>query len=515
MENRGYLEIFRQRWKAIALVVALAMAVATLILMTLPVRYTAKATLFLSVQSDTANLNERSQFSLGRIASYPELVHSEDVLRPAIKDLELPMTVPELSRQLSAANPANTVLVEVTAHAGSAEQAAAISNEVAENLSAVVAAIESNPVFSVSLDLLIRAHPPASPSAPQKTVILGLGLVSGLAIGASTALVLARVDRRIYAVSDVRRAAGLPVLGLVPRKVLRRGHSHSLTAVEGASAMADIIGNIRHLDSGAVPRFVLLIPAGKRSSCSPQPVRLGLARAAAATGREVLLIETEQPATRRGRAPGSSDGFGLSDLLESRASIDDAVRRWEEDVFRVLPAGAGVPPEAQAERTIHGVMAGLLTKARILIAQTTPSTRPASLQMLAPYADVTVIVARYGESSDKDIAQAVTRLRIAGVEPVGVIIVAVPAWRRIDLSGTWRAEDFVAKPRRSVVHIRKRTPVASSAGSNAEGDTASRRGDSSTDGSASGAPSKGGAADGEGQGAPIPRPADVRQTVPG
>lgn len=452
VENLGYLEIFRQRWLVLVLAVALGVGSAAIVAFSIPSSFTATATLFLSVKDSSATLAERSQFSQARVASYPDLVHSEKVLRPTINDLGLGLSVPELSGMVSATNPDNTVLIDVNGRAGNGGTAAAIANTIAENLSDLVAEVENDNTFSVSLDRLIPAIAPTTPSSPQRPVILGLGLIAGLAAGAIVALLLTRFDRRLRTVAGVRRASGLPVLGMIPRRLLPRRHDSAEPIIR--TAMADAMLTIRQANGGGVPRLLLLVPVGKKAP--PARIRLALAGAEAATGRDVLLVETESADETANESPVVKDGPGLTELIEGTATLSNSTVTHDGTGIRVLPAGTVETTQLHAETSIRSVVTRLISESDIVIAQSTQSSRPASIALLAPYSDVVVMIARYGRSTDSDLARAVTQLRIVGVRPIGVVLFDVPRNRHIDLSATWQPEDFAAKPAKALNPVRRK-----------------------------------------------------------
>jgi capsular polysaccharide biosynthesis protein len=451
VESQGYLEIFRQRWLVIAAAVALGLGAAAAIAFAIPSTYTATATMFLSVQDPSASLGERSQFAQDRVASYPDLVHSEDVLRPTIDQLDLGVSVQELSTMVSAKNADNTVLINVSAKADDAETAAAIANAVAENLSDVVADIENGNDFSVLLDQRIAATAPTSPSAPQRTVIIGLGLIAGLALGAVSALLLTRFDRRLRSVAEVRRASGLPVLGLIPRRLLPRRHDSVEPLV--AAAMADAMLTIRQANGGNMPGLLMLVPAGKKAA--PGRIRLGLAGAAASTGQDVILVETDH-ANDVAELATLNQRPGLAEVLEGTATLPDSVVTLDSPAIRVLPAGTSATTVAQAEASLRSTASTLFSESDLVIAQSTQSNRPVGLPLLAPYADVVVVLVRHGRSTDTDLARAVSQLRIVSVRPIGVVLYDVPRGRRIDLTATWQHKDFASKPGKAVIPIRRR-----------------------------------------------------------
>ncbi|MGV8858330.1 Wzz/FepE/Etk N-terminal domain-containing protein [Rhodoglobus sp.] len=456
MEDLSYLEIFRQRWLAIFIAVAVGVVSAALIAFSIPPTYTSTATLFLVVNDENATLAERSQFSLARVNSYTDLVRSSDVLRPVINDLELDLSVQELSRMVTATNPNSTVNINITARASSAEDAATIANAVADSLSRLVAKVENFGTFSVSLDRLIPALAPLSPSAPQKTVILGLGLLSGLAGGAIIALLLARFDRRIRSVGDVRRTTGLAVLGAIPRNRRKTDVGHEQTRL--AEAAAETIARITQANGGGAPRMLLLVPSGKKAD-APH-VRLALTGALAATGRQTLLVESEPTTDESSPLVEFAGEPGLAELLSETATVTDVIRIIESAGSFVVPAGNTLPTEVHAGATIRAVATQLLADADVVIAQIAPAASPVSISLVAPYADVAVIIARYDHTTEGELTQAVSQLRITGVRPIGVVLVDVPHTHRLDLMATWTPEDFAAKPAKALITPRRRTSKA-------------------------------------------------------
>ncbi|WP_341953220.1 Wzz/FepE/Etk N-terminal domain-containing protein [Salinibacterium sp. TMP30] len=451
MEDLSYLEIFRQRWLAILVAVAAGVVSAALIAFSIPPTYTATATLFLVVNDENSTLAERSQFSLARVNSYTDLVRSSNVLRPVIKDLELDLTVQELSSMVSATNPNSTVNINITARAGSAADSSAIANAVADSLSQLVARVENFGTFTVSLDRLIPALTPVAPSAPQKTVILGLGLLSGLAGGAIIALLLARFDRRIRSVNDVRRATGLAVLGAIPRRHRRSARDQEHYELD--AAVTETVTRIAQANGGGMPRLLLLVPTGHKSG-APQ-VRLALAEAVAATGRQTLLVESETTNDESSPLAEFAGGPGLAELLTGSSTLSGVIRIVEDAGSFVVPAGIATLTEAQAQASFRSVATQLFADADVVITQIAPVASPVSIQLVAPYADVSVIVVRHNHSTEVELAQAVSQLRIAGVRPIGVVLVEVPRTRHLHLMATWTPEDFATKPAKALITPRR------------------------------------------------------------
>ncbi|MBH0052877.1 hypothetical protein I6E74_01680 [Salinibacterium sp. SWN139] len=509
MESLSYLEIFRQRWRAILVAVVVGVASAALIAFSIPPTYTSTATLFLTVKDVNATLAERSQFSLARVNSYTDLVRSSEVLEPVISDLDLDLTVQELRSQVSATNPNSTVNINIAAQASTAADAARIANAVADSLSRLVSRVEDFGTFSVSLERLIPALPPSAPSAPQKTVILGLGLISGLAAGAVLALILARFDHRMRQPSDVRRVTGLPVLAAVPRGHRRaRGNSADAESTVDA-AYAEAFARITQANGGAVPRILLLAPAG--DAANHASISLGVVAAVAATGRQALFVEAH-PSSGDDNALASFAGTtGLAELLNESTTLPEVTRPLDGSEALFVSAGVAETTEVAADKTLRSVLTRLISRADVVLTQATSETRPLSIPLIAPFVEVAIVVVRYNHSSEAELAQTVSQLRIAGIRPLGVVLTDVPNARHFELMATWTPDDFASDPAKARVHLRRK---ASKPQEPAATPTATATADASTDTKAGPDRKKNMASESSPSPTPVPKPSPPKPAPP-
>jgi capsular polysaccharide biosynthesis protein len=456
LEKQGYLRIFRDRWLAIVVGLLLGVWIAGSVGASIRPTYTSTATLFLSVQSDGGSLLERSTFALARISSYPELAFSSDVLGATISDLNLNMSVQELSDSITATNPATTVLLQIGARAPSARQSAEIANSVANNLAAVVSKLENSPDdsrYSVNLDLRIPAQAPTSPSAPQIPVILGLGLVAGLAAGLIGAIGWARLDTSIRTIGQVRRVSGLPVLGELPVLRNRFGPLGAFMTSGKEAMFRETQLSIRQANAAVMPDFLVLVPASR--AAGGVDVRVGFARNFAATGRSVGLVESDFRGGIESLVPSVNGSKGLAEVLSGLTSVKRVLEPVDGERFKILPAGDPelLPEEYVAEQHIRETVKELVDTFDITLIQATSVTQPASLQLVGPYADCVVVVVRYGRTRTADLARVLSRLRLTGVRALGVVMIGVPPLRRSDLAASWLPGDFSDVKRTSILSL--------------------------------------------------------------
>jgi len=450
MEQQPYLQIFLERWGALVVGVLVGLSLALGISASIPPTYEATSTSFLTVRSTTGTLLERSQFALARISSYPELALSSDVLSKTIFDLGLSQSVKQLANSVSATNPPTTVLLQIASSATDPETAAAISNSIAANLSNTVSELENSSTdnrYVVSLELRDRAQPPTSSSAPQRGIILGLGGLGGLALGLIAAIVWARFDTTVRTAKAARRISGLPVIGELTKPSLPFARSRTRNNDRTEAALRETQLTIRQANGNELPRLLALVPASR--AAARIQTRIGLARSFAMTGRSVVLVEADFDGGISATNPEALSAEGLAEVLSGTRSLRRVVLKSDFGSFDLLAPGlpANAPKENVAEHNVLGTVRQLVAEFDLTVTQLTSTTRPATLELIAPYADGVVVLVCLGRTRAADLAHILARLRLLEIRPLGIIMTGVPVFRRSDLVSEWLPGDFNEVPR--------------------------------------------------------------------
>ncbi len=190
-----YFAILKRHWLlllATMLVVAGAAFGATMLM---PKVYTATTVQFVRGVPGTGGSAEyqAAQFATSRAKSYSVLINNADVLSGIINDLKLDMSPVELATRISADNPVDTVLINVTARGQSPDEAQAISVAAADNLARLIMRLESAGTSGnkspIDIQTGVRAPKPTAPSSPRLMLNLGVGILLGFALGAIAALI--------------------------------------------------------------------------------------------------------------------------------------------------------------------------------------------------------------------------------------------------------------------------------------------------------------------------------------
>ena len=126
------LQIVRKHLASAIISFVVVFAAVAAVTFIMPPKYTATAEVFATYAGQSGETQTTNDMSSGanylntQIKTYPELVKTEAVLQPVIKDLGLDMTTTDLADVVTATNPTNTFMVDISAEVGDPQQAADI-----------------------------------------------------------------------------------------------------------------------------------------------------------------------------------------------------------------------------------------------------------------------------------------------------------------------------------------------------------------------------------------------------
>ena len=218
----GLLRILRAHWVGVLLLALAGLAAGGGYSLSQPEVYAANATGFVSAgdNSNPALGSVGDSLAKSRARSYVDIASSRATASDVIERLGLDDDPSTLIGAISVDQPADTVLLKITARAGTPRQAqrladawvSALADQVQqiENPSgrARTAGLEVVPVESAAL--------PSSPISPRTQLNLALGLLAGIMLGLGYALVRNQLDRRLRSAEVVESRFALPVIGGVP-----------------------------------------------------------------------------------------------------------------------------------------------------------------------------------------------------------------------------------------------------------------------------------------------------------
>lgn len=278
--------------------------------------------------------------------------------------------------------------------------------------------------------LVQRAAVPTRPSSPNVKVMLVIGGIAGLLLGAAAAHLVEHRANTFRSPRDVESATGLATLALMPQITPSRRHARpldylrdrplSMPAERLKGLLVATLGETAPIGTSRVVMVTSSLPGEGKST-----IALGLATLAAASGLRTLFLDADMRRSLFAVDPGMEARWGLVDLATEpgrgpgRLLLDPRTR------LRILTELAG--PEIDPQRILQSnVMADVLTALRtrfeLVVVDTPPVLAVSDAQSLAPMVDATVLVARLGKTRRDELLDVLGRLDLARAPLIGTVL---------------------------------------------------------------------------------------------
>lgn len=280
----------------------------------------------------------------------------------------------------------------------------------------------SQPKGSETMDVRVinAAVPPGAPSGPNTKLSALMGGAGGALLGCFVALLRIRSSDGFENPTEITDATGLPVLATLPRGLLRPGRNllsaRPRSVGPGLDAMRQLRERVRYSGSSASPRSIVFMSA--QDTPAPARVAAALARAAAAGGERVLLIEGNLKRPTMARLLAAAPG-GLLDVLKG-GDWRDAVCTDQAGVG-VLLGGPAPASGAGPLGSMH--LQNLLLEAREdydLVVLDAPAAVSVEAAKLVQLADLAVLLVDR-RTSHVALQEAVARLGTVGRTPMAAV----------------------------------------------------------------------------------------------
>lgn len=451
MELRDYLKIMRERWMLIVVCLLAGGLIAGIVSLTTAPTYRATSQLYVSVQTQdgsTQNLAQGSSFSQSQVVGFADLATSPLVLRPVIAEGGLGISAQALADKISASVKQNTSLINVTVTASSAEEAAGLSNAVAQSMTVVLPELQrplDTAISPVRITVTREAVAPGAQATPNVRLNLSVGLLAGFFVGVGAAVLRTTLDTRVRSESDLALVTSSPVLGTVgfdasaPQDPLAI-HSAPLSA--RAEAIRRLRTNLQFISAPSRPRTIVVTSSLPGEGKSTTATNLALALADA--GSKVILVDADLRRPALAKIFQLEGAVGLTTVLIGRAEVDDVVQRFADTKLDVLASGE-IPPnpsELLGSPQMTSLLAELATRYDVVILDSAPLLPVTDGAVLAKLADGALVVVGANTAHRQHVATALTALETVHARILGVVLNRVPAESRDEYS----YYDYSVKP---------------------------------------------------------------------
>ncbi|CAB3704208.1 GNVR domain-containing protein [Paraburkholderia rhynchosiae] len=302
---------------------------------------------------------------------------------------------------------------------------------------------------------------PDTPIRPKHLLIVLASLLFGLFAGVVAALVRQRLFDAIDDPYDVELHTGLPVYANVPfsRQEEKLAHSrrpNTRSLVLAAESAADpAIESLRGFRTAleftmtrARNRVVLI--SGPTPGIGKSFVALNLAAVIGATGKRVLLIDSDM---RRGflhRHLGGDRGPGLSDLLQGTFGVSEVIRATRFAGVDFIAGGRQVasPSDLLSSGRLEVLLHHLAAGYDVVLFDGPPILSASDALRLAGMAGTTFLVARQGVTGIGELRESARQLQKIGLPVRGVIVngLRLRPGRYSYGYGRYRYANYIYKP---------------------------------------------------------------------
>jgi capsular exopolysaccharide synthesis family protein len=426
---QDFLSAIRKYWYIVAGFIVFIVIVTSIVTYLLPTRYQATSKLFATYDTsvadstDIANMTTADTYISGQIKSYPDLAKTEIVLTPVIRDLDLPLTVPELAKDIDVSNSSGTMLIEITAEYTDAKESKLIADRVAESLSNVISnSLNSN--SPVKLTVIQKALAPQSPTSPKWKLNIVLGFFIGVILGIFAALVINALDSKLRTIRDLQDITNAPLLGSISDNP-KLDSSTPIIVREPASRTAEEYRRIRTNLSFIAPvrgtNARMIVVTSSDASEAKTTMAVNLATALAENGVKVLLIDADLRHPSVAGRLGIEGNAGLVHVLSGQASVADVVQHYWKPNFHVMPAGPK-PPNASLllnSRVMDALIAQALKQYDYVIIDTGPMAVVDDAVRFGRLGNGVLLVAGRGICDKKDLREVVRQFASVDVPLIG------------------------------------------------------------------------------------------------
>ncbi|QFQ79415.1 polysaccharide biosynthesis tyrosine autokinase [Vibrio harveyi] len=287
--------------------------------------------------------------------------------------------------------------------------------------------------------IIDNAQSYAIPVKPKKPLIVVLATLLGGMVAVAFVLVKTAFHRGVTSPDEIEQT-GISVYASVPKsvqqlevasKLKRKSNKDLLLLAEEnpADLSIEALRGLRtslHFAMMEAKNNVLMI-SGPAPSIGKTFVSTNFAAVAAKTGQKVLLVDADMRKGYLQQCFGLTADNGLSDFLSGKISQDMVIKPTKVENLDVITRGQ-VPPNP-SELLMHPRFVEFVEKASqeydLVIIDTPPVLAVTDPSIVGAIAGTTLMVARFEQTTSKELEVARSRFEQSGVEVKGVILNAI------------------------------------------------------------------------------------------
>ena len=272
---------------------------------------------------------------------------------------------------------------------------------------------------------------PDRPSFPVIYIMVPLGIFLTTGLVAGVLVVFEMLDQRVKSPADIALIPRTPILGLIPDAEEDPARHESLETVFEDSPNSVLAEHYRQLRTKLAKKMsehghTSMLVVGAMPGSGATSVTTNLALACHASGKKVLVIDTNFRRARIHNAFGIQDHPGLAEVLAGGSSLCDAIHALPNGLS-VLPAGSRNlrVVERLGTEKMGEILAQASAEFDLILLDVAPAVVAGDAMTLATQVDSTMLVARAMQEKRGQVARLKNELSDTRAEFMGVLVNAV------------------------------------------------------------------------------------------
>jgi len=281
-------------------------------------------------------------------------------------------------------------------------------------------------------NILSYAQLPTQPSSPKRFLIITACVVVGAVLALLFTVLRESLDNRIRSEDDVARITGIPIFGMIPEIKQKRWDTqllpHEYLLTKPFSHYADAIHQIttgcRSILASGDPSTILLTSCiqdeGKTSTA------LSVAFSSALEGRKTVLLDADFHHCSASSIAGIPEYVrSLDEVIAGKCSLEEAIYHYPDQPFLDVIGFPELPKNAEkllSKEAMEKVLSDLKERYQLIVVDTPPVLLASSSTFMAKFADLVIVVVRWGKMDTKTLSHILRRLQLFAAVPLGIAI---------------------------------------------------------------------------------------------
>jgi succinoglycan biosynthesis transport protein ExoP len=280
--------------------------------------------------------------------------------------------------------------------------------------------------------VVTTATPPAAPSFPNKTLLIGLAFIVSIFIGIGVAFIVERMDNGFRTADQIEHLLGLATLGLVPA-MMRNEPPEEMVLNRPTSQYSEAIRSIRtslrYSDIDHPPKIVLItssLPGEGKTVFAAS-----LARSVARSGGRALLVDCDLRRPGVAGLLGVEAEPGLLGIFAENAEQDALIRVDQLSGMHYLPTPSGTanPQDLLGSQQMRAFLERMRSRYDVIVIDAPPVLAVSDPIILSHVVDTTMYLVRWEKTPRAIVQGAMKLLRANGGHLAGIVLSRVNAKR--------------------------------------------------------------------------------------